>query len=629
MTLVIRANTGRVPVSTWLEGIVGALAMAGAAATFLFDPIVASTHGNVAEVATNLAYPTLDTVLLAFLAAGFVLQGLSAGRVWLLLALGVLISGAGDAVYLVQVAHGTYSQSGWVNATWPVSNVLIALAAWTPAATHKHEERSEPWRDLVLTTVFAGLIVAILAVEAFRRVPLVAHLLLTGAVIAMLLRLGLAVTERRRLVHTTIQARTDELTGLANRRSLYIAVDNALAAGGPVALILLDLNRFKELNDTLGHNVGDDALCQVALRLTEATPETGLVARLGGDEFVVLLGDAQDAGAVRSIARAVQESLEAPFTLDDFLVPLNASIGIAIAPEHARARAELLRCADVAMYRAKSQQTGVETYTQSGDHHSRDRLLRLSELRRAIESDELILHYQPKLALDSDAQAGVEALVRWRHPRLGLLPPAEFIPLAEREGLIRPLTLRVLDLALRQQRAWADGGDVLAVAVNLSPANLLDTRLPGDVASALERYGVDARLLELEITESTFMRDPERALDIIARLSELGVNFALDDFGTGYSSLAQLRHLPLKSLKIDRSFIANISDNAQDASIVRSTIEMARGLNLITVAEGVETAEHLQALGEYGCDAVQGFYVSHPVEPDEVVRWLRARPSRT
>jgi diguanylate cyclase (GGDEF)-like protein len=622
--LLIRARAPRLTAVTWLEGALGALSLATVTATFVFDPVVASTHGNVAQVATNLAYPMFDVLLLAFVGAGFALLGKRAGSAFVVLGVGALVNGGADAVYLVQSAHGTFGSSSPVYVTWLLAYVIVALAAWKSVPDSAPPEEEEPGgrTATLLTGFFAVLIVAIVAVEPLRPIPVAAHVLLTLSMIVLIVRIAVAGRERSQLARTTIEARTDDLTGLANRRGLYAAADQALADGAAAALLLLDLNRFKELNDTLGHNVGDEVLCQVAVRLQQALTSDCLLARLGGDEFVVLVTDDVDQRTAEKLAQALQDALEEPLTIDEFLIPIRASIGVALAPDHAKTRAELMRCADVAMYRAKSRQTGTETYTHTTDEHSRDRLLFVSELRHALSNHELVLHYQPKVCVADRSFEGVEALARWQHPRLGLLSPAHFIETAEREGLIRLLTLEVLDLALRQQREWQDSGYSIPISLNLSPANLLDTRLPDEIADALERHECDPALLELEITETTLMRDPERALDVIARISELGVAFSLDDFGTGYSSLAQLRHLPVRTLKIDRSFIMNMTDSEDDANIVRSTIAMGRSLKLMTVAEGVETVEHLRALEEYGCNTAQGFYLSKPIPAQSIISWL-------
>lgn len=451
----------------------------------------------------------------------------------------------------------------------------------------------------------------------------IGHILLLGAVLALLACLTLARREQSVLVRTRIEAHTDELTGLSNRRRLYEAIDQALVQNRQMALLLIDLNRFKEINDTLGHNVGDDLLRQVGERLRLPLPEWALLARVGGDEFVALLEGIEDELTALKVARAVHDAFDEPFPLDGLTIPVQASIGIGLAPHHASTRSEMLRCADVAMYRAKARGTMIESYVAENDAHSRDYLALVSDLRRAVGHEGLLLHYQPKWSLKTGEFAGVEALVRWQHPRLGLLQPDDFIPIAEREGIMRDLTIDVLDRALAQQRLWRDSGHRIPVAVNLSAASLLDSRLPDDVHALVTRHHANPADLELEITEDTLMQDPNRALAVIARISELGIGFSLDDFGTGYSCLAQLKRLPVKSLKIDRSFIMNMTNSAQDASIVRSAIQLGHSLNLSVVAEGIEGPAHLRQLEDFGCDVAQGFHLGQPVPPEDIPGWLQ------
>jgi diguanylate cyclase (GGDEF)-like protein len=470
------------------------------------------------------------------------------------------------------------------------------------------------------------MIVCVLGLEAVEPVPLVAHVLVTLAVVALIGRLALAGRERELLRRTRTEARTDALTGLPNRRHAFEYLDLALEAGGAVAVLLLDLERFKEINDTLGHSAGDELLCEVGVRLAAALPQASLLARLGGDEYVAVLGG-YARGDAHSVAQQLQESFERPFSVDGLLIPVHASIGIGLSPDHACSRTELMRCADIAMYQAKTKHTGVEYYQATDDGHTRERLQLVAELGVAIESAQLVLHYQPMLSVSQGRVHGVEALVRWQHPSRGLLGPHEFVPLAELHGLMRPLTLAVLDQALRQQRLWRESGREIHMAVNLSPTNLMDTRLPDDIALLLKRHDVAPHLLELEITEDTLMRDPVRTLDVLARLSELGIDFSLDDFGTGYSSLSLLSRLPVAQLKIDRSFVMQMSASPANANIVRSTIEMAHTLNLAVVAEGVETAEQLAALRTFGADTVQGYYISRPIPAHELEIWLARSPS--
>ncbi len=481
----------------------------------------------------------------------------------------------------------------------------------------------------VATALLAATIVGVLVVQLFAAAPSFGQILLLAAVLALLACLGLARREQSVLARTRIEAHTDELTGLANRRRLYEAIDKALLENRRLALLLIDLNRFKEINDTLGHNVGDVLLQQVGERLRLPLPECSLLARIGGDEFVVLLEGTDEELAALKVARALRDAFEDPFPLDGLTIPVQASIGIGLAPYHASTRSEMLRCADVAMYRAKARGTMIESYVAESDVHSRDYLALVSDLRRAVGGEELILHYQPKQSLKDGEFVGVEALVRWQHPQHGLLPPADFIPIAEREGIMRDLTIDVLDRALAQQRRWRESGHIIPVAVNISAASLLDSRLPDDVQRLVTRHEATPADLELEITEDTLMQDPNRALAVIARISELGVGFSLDDFGTGYSCLTQLKRLPVKSLKIDRSFIMNMTNSAQDANIVRSAIQLGHSLNLSVVAEGIESSEHLAQLEDFGCDVAQGFHLGRPVPPEDIPRWLQTLRERT
>jgi diguanylate cyclase (GGDEF)-like protein len=621
--LLLRARVSKLPVSTWLEGVVGAFALGSVAAVAVFDPVVVSTHGSPAAVATNLAYPTLDVLLLAFVALGFALQGRRAGRAWGLLGLGVFLSGVGDAVYLLQSALGTYTQGGWINALWPASVALIAVAAWgdSPSRPTSPQAEDAPAARL-LTAFFAVMIVGVLGLEAVERVPLVAHVLVTLAIVALIGRLALAGRERELFARTRVEARTDSLTGLPNRRHAFEYLDLALEAGGEVAVLLLDLERFKEINDMLGHSAGDELLCEVGVRLAAALPESSLVARLGGDEYVAVLRGHAGRNDAQSVAQHLQDSFQQPFSVDGLLIPVRASIGIGLSPHHACSRTELMRCADIALYQAKTKHTAIEYYQATNDGHTRERLELVAELGVAIDNAQLVLHYQPMLCISKGRVRGVEALVRWQHPSRGLLGPQEFVPLAELHGLMRPLTLAVLDQALRQQHLWRQSGLEIHMAVNLSPTNLMDTRLPDDIAMLLKRHDVAPHLLELEITEDTLIRDPIRTLDVLARLSELGIDFSLDDFGTGYSSLSLLAKLPVRQLKIDRSFVMQMSNSRDNANIVRSTIEMAHRLNLTVVAEGVETAEQLAALRTFGADTAQGYHISRPIPADELEIWL-------
>jgi diguanylate cyclase (GGDEF)-like protein len=434
---------------------------------------------------------------------------------------------------------------------------------------------------------------------------------------------------RRQARQNQHQALHDSLTDLPNRVLFRERVEEAIAvagrAGRGIAVMLMDLDRFKEVNDTLGHHSGDLLLCAIGPRLRQAVRVTDVVARLGGDEFAVLVPGVDEPGAAIATARQLLAALENPFSLDALTVEVEASIGIALYPDHGADGTTLLQHADVAMYVAKEAHMGMELYAPEHDLYSRDRLTLVGELRHAVDTGELVLHYQPKVDVRTGAVRGVEALLRWEHPERGLMAPDEFLPSAEHTGLIRPLTSRVLDDAVAQCDVWRRAGHELSVSVNLSARNLHDVQLPDEIACVLQRWSLPPSALDLEITESAIMADPVRALGVARRLRELGVGLSIDDFGTGYSSLSYLNQFPITEIKIDKSFVIEMSDNDDDAAIVRSTIGLARNLGLEVVAEGVETQRVYDRLTELGCDFVQGFLVCAPVPAPELSRWLEAR----
>jgi diguanylate cyclase (GGDEF)-like protein len=422
------------------------------------------------------------------------------------------------------------------------------------------------------------------------------------------------------------QAMSDPLTGLANRKRLGARTAPAVA-DGPVGLVLLDLDRFKEVNDTLGHYIGDQLLVAVAGRLAGVVRLDDTVARLGGDEFALLLPGA-DAEVARWAAGRARAALAEPFVLGGLLVDVAASAGIALSPEHGTDIDVLLQRADVAMYLSK-ESGEVEVYDSSRDHNSPSRLALLGELRRALDSDELELHFQPKAELVSGVVIGVEALVRWRHPERGLIPPDEFVPLAERSGLIMPLTAWVVDAALRQLADWRARGWELSVAVNVTVKDLCGDQLVDRVDEGLTRYGVPAACLQLEVTEGSLFADSARARSTLKRLVALGVSLSLDDFGTGWSSLVQLRQLPVSEIKIDRSFVGRMDTDPRDRAIVSSVIDLARGLGMRVVAEGVEDVATWRRLSAMGCDAAQGWWLSRALPAEELGPWLEEQLAPT
>ena len=425
------------------------------------------------------------------------------------------------------------------------------------------------------------------------------------------------------------QALHDLLTSLPNRRLLHDrvtqAIDAARVQASSVALLVIDLDRFKELNDTFGHQYGDVLLQQIGPRLSDLLEPGDTVARLGGDEFAVLLANADSARA-EQIARRLLRALDRAFCIGDSSVDVGGSIGIALAPEHGADADTLLRRADVAMYVAKRAGCGFATYSPTQDQHSPDRLALVGDLRRAIETDELALVYQPKVDLDSGRCVGVEALLRWQHPQRGSVPPDQFIPLAEQTGLIKAVGRWVLNAALRQAREWLSEGRDVPIAVNLSMRDLHDPDLPEAVVGLLRRWQVPPSQLVVEITENGLMADPGRALQTITALRLMGIRIAIDDFGTGYSSLAYLKRLPVDELKIDRSFVRELATDDDDLAIVRSTISLGHDLGLIIVAEGIEDARTLERLRQLGCDVGQGYLIGRPMPAHAVVASLARAP---
>jgi diguanylate cyclase (GGDEF)-like protein len=429
---------------------------------------------------------------------------------------------------------------------------------------------------------------------------------------------AVSLEHTRLLDQVRFDARHDPLTGLPNR---YRFNEILAETDGPLAVLLVDLDRFKEINDTLGHHHGDLLLRSVGVRMAEKLGPGATVARLGGDEFAVLLPDT-GAGDAAQAAVSVLAALEQPFEVGDLALEITGSVGVAATAKASEDRGRLLQQADVAMYTAKEAHSGWELYSAERDHSNPRRLALAGELRQAIDDGDLEVHFQPKADLSSGMIVGVEALVRWRHRTYGLLSPDVFVPLAEHVGLIRPLTLMVLHAAVVEQHRLHDRGFRIGVAVNVSVRSVLDVQLPDQVDAVLQVHGMEASHLTLEITESSVMADPGRTIGILGRLQRLGVSISVDDFGTGYSSLSYLKRLPVSEIKIDRTFVAGLLDNDSDAAIVRSTIELAHNLGLRVVAEGVEDRLTWLRLTALGCDQAQGYFVSAPLAADALAVWM-------
>jgi diguanylate cyclase (GGDEF)-like protein len=425
----------------------------------------------------------------------------------------------------------------------------------------------------------------------------------------------------------------DSLTGLPNRGALQRQLAAALAevADGRsegAAVMILDLDGFKDVNDTLGHQQGDQLLVEVGARLSSVVGPVGVVARLGGDEFAILLPGTGDHDRAVRIGRRLLRALEQPVPLDGLEIEVGGSLGLAMAPEHASEAAALLKRADIAMYDAKSSTGGLRMYEPDRDSEDPRRLMLVSELRSALHAGRIDVHVQPQATLVGaglSAEIGaVEALVRWHHPELGAVPPEEFVPVAERSGLVGVLTTRVLDRSLAAVADWRRAGVDVSIAVNLSTRSLHDADLVDEVRRLLRRHGVPAGRLTLEVTESSVMADPARAIALLHQLRALGVRLSVDDFGTGYSSLSYLKSLPVDEVKIDRSFVGGLASQVEDVAIVRAIVDLGHHLGLKVVAEGVEDQPTWDLLQEMGCDLVQGWHLSRAMPVDDLVPWLRS-----
>jgi diguanylate cyclase (GGDEF)-like protein len=434
---------------------------------------------------------------------------------------------------------------------------------------------------------------------------------------------GELLTSQARGTELERLATTDTLTGLANRDRFLAEVSRAIDEGRDAfAVMLVDLDRFKEVNDTLGHHYGDELLRKLGPRLAASVPDDGLVARLGGDEFALLGPSLGDTAAAEDTAGRLIACIHEAVYVDELALEVGASIGIARYPHDGTDPNTLLRCADVAMYDAKEAHVDHRFYAPELDRHSVHKLSVLSEFRRALEHEELVVFYQPIVEVGDSRVRSAEALVRWDHPEHGLLGPGAFMPIVEQTNLIGPMTLYVLGRAIAQCASWRAHGYQLSVAVNLSVRNLLDRSLPWQIDAMLEEHGLPASALQLEITESMIMSDPERVLATVTRLNSLGIRLSVDDYGTGFSSLANLRNLPIDELKIDRSFVSPMLRDESDLIIVRSTINLGHDLGLRVIAEGVEDAATLERLGRLGCDMAQGYHMSRPLSAADCTRWL-------
>jgi diguanylate cyclase len=625
LVLLTRRHLNRMGITTWLDGAVAGLGAAALCACFAFNTILQSVGGNATTVATDLAYPIGDSLLLMLAVGGTAIMPGRKNLQWLLLAGAIGMTAIGDTFNLF-ASSGSTSHLGTIlnGIAWPCAILLISSSVWVrPLRTSPLATGGTAGFLLPGLGAFAGL--SILLVDTLHQVTPVAIGLATATLITVGVRLALSVRGLRILTEKRHrQSITDELTGLGNRRQLFNLLDaffadyaNPETVDRRLSLLYVDLDHFKEINDSFGHSAGDEVLRQLGPRLISCLRDTDVLVRVGGDELAVLIMDT-DSDYAAAVAQRLIAELDQPFELDRLSVRVGASIGIATAPTDATDSIALLRCADLAMYRAKVGPAPYEVYRHDIDDGG-NRLRLVDELREAILRGHLEVHYQPQIDLVTGKMSAMEALVRWPHPRLGLIPPLDFIPLAEEAGLMQSLTAFVLERAVQQCAAWHAAGEILTISVNVSATNLLDAGFSESVIATLARHDVAPSSLILEITETTIIRDFDLCKVVIEQLRNLGLGVSIDDFGAGVTSLAYLGSLAVSELKLDRSFLTRLAtgDTERNLALVRATIALGHKLNMRVVAEGIEDLEALNLLTAIGCDLAQGYFIGQPMSAQD------------
>ena len=614
LVLMLRKESSRLVPATWLDGAVAGLGVAAVCAAFAFRGIEHVAGGSGWAVATDLAYPVGDVLLLAMVMGGSAVITGSRRAAWVLVAAGCAVNAIGDTFNLVSSIGDTHTGTVMDAIAWPTALLLISLAAWV-RPVRRDLLAHQPAPGFLLPALGAVCGLAVLVAGSLESIDSVSITLAGATLVVVGLRLALSLRSLRLLTEERHrQAITDQLTGLGNRRRLAAVLEACFDEGErrDVAFLFVDLDHFKEVNDSFGHTAGDQLLAQVGPRVRDRLGESDLFVRIGGDEFAVILVDAsRERAAV--VAAGLSEAFSSPFTLEMVTVTIGASIGIAVAPAHASDSAELMRCADQAMYRSKVAGTPFEVYEPSLDFEA-DRLGLVEDLRLAIDRREFEMHYQPQINLRDGSVTAVEALIRWNHPRRGFVPPLDFLPLAEEAGLMRSLTELVLDESLAQCACWRAEGRILSVSVNVSATNILDTGFAEMVRDRLGRHRLPASALVLEITETTIISDFDRCKHVVDQLCALGCVVSIDDFGAGFTSLPYLSRLTVGELKLDRTFLTELAgaDRSRDLALIRATIELAHALGLQVVAEGVEEQATLEILSRLGCDLAQGYHIGRP-----------------
>jgi diguanylate cyclase (GGDEF)-like protein len=610
-----------------LDGFIAGLALATLVALLWFGPVL-DVRGSLLEVLVGLAYPVFDLVLITVLVTNLILNRRTLDWALMTLMVGVMFFVIGDSIYLEQVAQDAYVPGTLLDLTWLLGIFFIGAAAAVPVPVERRRRSRDGLgaHSTATPLVFGLASMAVVAVALVTDPGPVQAVMVLAVFVAVVVRMWITVGALHEAeAASSRDANTDFLTGLSNRRDLLSRLEamqaHPAALDGGVGMLLIDLDGFKEVNDSLGHLAGDELLRIVAARCERVVGPDAVLARLGGDEYACALPIAGPEELV-AVAERLQAVVFEPISLDGMTLRVDASIGLATSTDEALDVVELLRRADVAMYEAKHARLGIATYRPDRDPNSRERLQLVEELREAIERRELVLHYQPAVDLRTGRTRGVEALVRWERPGHGMVMPDDFVPLAERFGLIPKLTRAVIEQAVAEVASLRARGHELGMSVNISGSDLVDEQLPTYVVDTLELHRVPPQLLTLEITESVLASDIDRAQRSIDRLRSDGIQISIDDYGVGYSSMSQLLSLHVDELKIDKSFVLALDSDDRASAIVRSAVEFARALGLTVVAEGIESAGVLERLHGLDVDIAQGFYVARPLTSAHLADFL-------
>ena len=636
LVLLLRYESGpKIRLTTWVDGAIALFGVTAVTTALAADGFPA-TSATAASQMVHFAYPAGDVLLLALAVTVVVMVPLHSARVMLLASGCALMAGA-NIVFLSQSVSGTYRVGTVLDLAWPTAILAMSVSVWLRTRGYSRSPRRERALRVVILIPITLSCFVIVIVANVTHLSSIALGFASAAILSGVARRGLALREQKR-VHESRQhlALTDELTGLGNRRYLLDVLEAAVEqpseegrSGRSVALLLIDLDHFKEINDSFGHQTGDALLQQIGPRIRKVVRHNDVVARLGGDEFAVLLYGA-DAFKATTVALRITTLLEQPIDVNTASLHVGASIGVALAPEHAQTGSELLRCADIAMYRAKTERGSFDVYDAALDDEA-DRFALIEDLRLAMAKGSLALHYQPEIDLNSGEVVTVEALLRWPHPTLGLIPPEHLLALAEESGLVHSLAAWVFEQAINDCARWWNDGHQVAVAVNLLATDLLDSSLPQRVADLLNAAGLPPGALVLEITEGMVMADLTRSKRVIEALADLHILVSIDDFGTGFSSLAHLNDLAVGELKLDRTFTSRLQvggTGGRDEAMVRSIIHLGHALELRVVAEGIEQLDFVGVLAGLGCDVGQGYAIQTP-GPASDINFAGLRHSHT